>query len=155
VSGLRSALEELSGEDLSTLHLVAVEDDLGELLGVAEALEAEILRRLAVVDRHRTYQRDGHLSTVSWLVDRFRLSRAGPPSWSGWPGPWSTCLPPGQPSSRGRSPAPGCGPWPKPGRCTPKPLLSQRICWCSGPVAVGSPAAGGGGPLEAGGRPSG
>jgi hypothetical protein len=48
---------------------------LAELLRCAEALEGEILRRLLVVDRHRTYERDGHLSTVSWLVDRFRLSR--------------------------------------------------------------------------------
>jgi hypothetical protein len=75
MGGLRSALDELGGEDLSSLSPVAVEDDMTELLGCAEALEAEILRRLAVVDRHRTFERDGHLSTVSWLVDRFRLSR--------------------------------------------------------------------------------
>jgi hypothetical protein len=75
MGGLRSALDELAGEDLSSLSPVAVEDDLSELLRDAEVLEGEILRRLAVVDRHRTYERDGHLSTVSWLVDRFRLSR--------------------------------------------------------------------------------
>jgi hypothetical protein len=68
-------LDELASEDLSSLSPVAVEDDLFELMRDAEALEGQILRRLAVVDRHRTFERDGHLSTVSWLADRFRLSR--------------------------------------------------------------------------------
>jgi hypothetical protein len=70
-------LDELGGEDLSSLHPQVVEDDLGELLRSAEVLEGQILRRLAVVDRYRTYERDGHLSTVSWLgCEVMRTSRA-------------------------------------------------------------------------------
>jgi hypothetical protein len=76
MGSLRSALDELAGEDVESLSDVVLENDLAELLRDAEALESQVLRRLVVFDRRRTYQRDGHLSTVSFLVDRFRLSRS-------------------------------------------------------------------------------
>src|SRR5205823_5719099 len=65
----------LRSEDLESAPDVVVEEDLAELLAVGEALEAEVLRRLAMIDRRRSYEREGFLSTVSWLVAKFRMSR--------------------------------------------------------------------------------
>ena len=76
MSTLRSGVEELSSEDLGTVPDAPLEDDLGELLSVGDALEAEILRRISAIERRRSFERDGFLSTVSWLVARFRLSRS-------------------------------------------------------------------------------
>jgi hypothetical protein len=75
VSTLRSGVEELRSEDVAGVPDAALEEDLGELLAVSDQLESEILRRLAAVDRRRSFERDGHLSTVSWLSARFRMSR--------------------------------------------------------------------------------
>ncbi len=71
MSGLRSALEELSSEDLSTLGDAAVEDGFAELVLAARAIEAERLRWLREIDRRGTWAADGFLSTASWVKARF------------------------------------------------------------------------------------
>jgi hypothetical protein len=63
VSELRSAIEALR-----------CEEDFGELQSAVEALEAERLRRLAEIDRRRSFERDGYLSAAAWLADRFRVA---------------------------------------------------------------------------------
>jgi hypothetical protein len=76
MSELRSAIDQLRGEDLTRVPDVVAEEDFAELQRAAEMLEAERLRRLADLDRRGVHRRDGHLSTVSWLAHSFRV---------GWP----------------------------------------------------------------------
>jgi uncharacterized protein DUF222 len=76
MSTLRLAIEELRSEDIGSSPDAVVEDDLAELVSAANALEGEILRRLAAVDRRRSFEGDGFVSTVSWLVARLRMSRS-------------------------------------------------------------------------------
>jgi hypothetical protein len=76
MSTVRSGIEELRYEDVGSSPDAAIEESLGELLAVADAVEAEVLRRVAAVDGRRSFERDGFLSTVSWLVARFRMSRS-------------------------------------------------------------------------------
>src|SRR2546430_287795 len=76
MSNLRSAIEELRGDDLRFAVDAQLEEDLLELERTADALLAERLRRLAEIDRRKTFQRDGLLSTVSWLAHRRRTSHA-------------------------------------------------------------------------------
>src|SRR3954454_23634108 len=74
MSELRSAIEELRSETLSDLPDARIEEDFSELHRAIEQLEVERLRRLAEIDRRRLYERDGHLSAVSWLAGVYRLS---------------------------------------------------------------------------------
>ena len=74
MSSLLSALEELRSEDLGSLPDARAEDDFGELQRAAEMLEAELLRRLADIERRGSFRRDGHLSVASWLASSFRIS---------------------------------------------------------------------------------
>src|SRR5207302_4552756 len=60
MSEVRSAIEELRAEDLSTLPDARVEEDFAELQRAAELLEVERLRRLGEIDRRGVYGRDGH-----------------------------------------------------------------------------------------------
>jgi hypothetical protein len=76
VSTLRSALDELRGEDLRFASDDGLGDDLGELEGATRVLEAERARRIAEVERRATWTVDGHLSVVSWLAARLRLNVA-------------------------------------------------------------------------------
>ncbi len=76
MSSIRSSLDEFAGQDLDSLSDAAVEEDLAELMLAAEAVEAQILRRLEEIDRRRTFERDGILSTVSFLAARFRMARS-------------------------------------------------------------------------------
>ena len=71
MSELRSAVEALRAEALADLPDARVEDDFAELQRVGELLEMERLRRLAEIDRRRLFQREGHLSSASWLSARF------------------------------------------------------------------------------------
>jgi hypothetical protein len=73
MSELRSAIEELRAEDVSTLPDARVEEDFAELQRAAELLEVERLRRLGEIDRRGVYGRDGHLSAASWLAATFRV----------------------------------------------------------------------------------
>lgn len=72
MSSLRSALDELRGEDLSWRSDDELETDFGELERAADVLLAERARRLAEIDRRGSYRNDGFLSICSWLAHRFR-----------------------------------------------------------------------------------
>jgi hypothetical protein len=51
-----------------------LEEDFAELHQASEGLEVERLRRLAEINRRRSFERDGYLSTASWLCRRFRMA---------------------------------------------------------------------------------
>ncbi|HYZ12010.1 MAG TPA: DUF222 domain-containing protein [Actinomycetota bacterium] len=74
MSELRSAVEMLRSESLAELPDARIEDDFGELHRAVEQLEVERLRRLAEIDRRKLFERDGHLSTASWLVSAFKVA---------------------------------------------------------------------------------
>ncbi len=74
MSELRSAIEAFRSEEVSGLPDARVEEDFGELQAAVEALEAERLRRLAEIDRRRSFERDGYLSAAAWLAGRFRVA---------------------------------------------------------------------------------
>jgi Domain of unknown function (DUF222)/HNH endonuclease len=77
VSTLRSALDELRMEDVSASSDQELEDGFAEVQSAAEALECERLRRLAEIDRRRSFVRRGYLSASAWLTDRFRMAFSG------------------------------------------------------------------------------
>jgi hypothetical protein len=74
MSELRSAVEMLRSESLAELPDARIEDDFAELHRAVEQLEVERLRRLAEIDRRKLFERDGHLSTASWLVSAFKVA---------------------------------------------------------------------------------
>src|SRR5438128_11239876 len=74
MSSIRSALDELKSEDLRFLSDDELEDDLLEMERGANVWVAERLRRLAEIERRRTYLRDGYLSASVWLGRRAGLS---------------------------------------------------------------------------------
>jgi hypothetical protein len=74
MSELRSVADALAAESLSEMPDARVEEDFVELHRAVERLERERLGRLAEIDRRRMYERDGHLSAASWLVNTFKLS---------------------------------------------------------------------------------
>jgi hypothetical protein len=74
LGNLRSVLDELRSEDLPGLSDAQLEEDFAVLQRAAEVFECERLRRLAELDRRRPFQRDGYLSTTSWLANRFGVS---------------------------------------------------------------------------------
>ncbi|MGI9648567.1 MAG: DUF222 domain-containing protein [Acidimicrobiia bacterium] len=76
MSSLRSALDELRADDLNDLPLSQLGDDLVELRAVAEALEAEWLRRLQAFDSAQGWAVDGSLSLAAWLRARCRMTGA-------------------------------------------------------------------------------
>ena len=74
MSELRSAIEGLRAETLPELPDARIEEDFAELQRALELLDAERLRRLAEIDRRRLFERDGHLSTASWLAAAHRVA---------------------------------------------------------------------------------
>ena len=72
MSSLRSALDELRGEDLALASHDELGDGLLELERASRVIEAERSRRLAEVERRGTWSVDGHLSMVSWLAATLR-----------------------------------------------------------------------------------
>lgn len=76
VSTLRSALEELRGEDLAAVGDEELVADLDELERASRAIEAERSRRLAELERRGSFARDGLLSLTTWLVARHRVPGA-------------------------------------------------------------------------------
>jgi hypothetical protein len=74
MSTLRSALDELSAEDLRHASDEVLEADFAELERAAGAVEAELARRAAEIDRRGSFRRDGYLSISSWLAHRFRMA---------------------------------------------------------------------------------
>ena len=76
MSSLRSALDELRGDDLGDTPIGHLADELVELREVAEALEAEWIRRLAAFDADQGWVVDGSLSLSAWLRARCRMTAA-------------------------------------------------------------------------------
>jgi Domain of unknown function (DUF222)/HNH endonuclease len=74
MSSIRSALDELRSEDLRFSGDDELEGDLLELERAANVLLGERLRRLAEIERRRTYLRDGYLSASVWLGRRAGMS---------------------------------------------------------------------------------
>ncbi len=74
MSSMRSAVEEMRARDVAALPNAALEEDFAELQLVSEQLEAERLRLLGEINRRRTFERDGFLSTAAWLVAMFRMA---------------------------------------------------------------------------------
>jgi len=70
MSSLRSALDELAGEDLNGVSDEDLDGDLVEIRSSFDYLQAEFIRRVAVKDQRRT---STHLSTTAFLVDRCRM----------------------------------------------------------------------------------
>src|SRR6266571_4158447 len=71
MSELHSAIDELTADVLPDLPDARVEEDFIEVQRAAERLEAERLRRLADLDRRGIRQRDGYVSTASWVASTF------------------------------------------------------------------------------------
>jgi hypothetical protein len=74
MSTLRSGIDELRVEDLDGVDDDGLEGALQDLERMAAALQVEILRRVATVDRRGAFRRDGYLNTASWLARRLGLS---------------------------------------------------------------------------------
>lgn len=74
MSELRSVLDGFRCEALADLPDARIEDDFAELQRAVELLEVERLRRLSEIDRRRLFERDGHLSSASWLAARHRVA---------------------------------------------------------------------------------
>ncbi|MDQ3990928.1 MAG: HNH endonuclease, partial [Actinomycetota bacterium] len=69
-------LEELRSEDLGAVGDADLEVDVLEIEREAGVLLGELCRRVAEVDRRRSYVADNYLSTTSWLAHRAKLSPA-------------------------------------------------------------------------------
>ncbi|NNC93821.1 MAG: DUF222 domain-containing protein [Acidimicrobiia bacterium] len=76
MSSLRSALDELRGDDTMELPAGQLADDLIELREMSEALEAEWIRRLDAFDSRQGWAVDGSLSLSAWLRARCRMTGA-------------------------------------------------------------------------------
>ena len=76
MSMVRSALDELRGDDLRSLPDEALAGHLDEIERAARVLEFERGRRLAELERSKVYEVDGHLSAAAWLAHRQGLSRS-------------------------------------------------------------------------------
>jgi hypothetical protein len=73
LASLRGVTAALSAQDLRGVSDQQIEADYGAIHRAIQALEAERLRRLGEIHRRQSHQRDGYLSTTSWLVDRHRV----------------------------------------------------------------------------------
>lgn len=70
MSTLRSALDELAGEELGLVPDRRLLDDAAELSKDLAALEAQRSRRIAEIDRRLAFEHDGALSMTAWLRSR-------------------------------------------------------------------------------------
>jgi hypothetical protein len=71
---LKEALAGAAAEDVSELDDRGLRQGFASLQQAAEMIAAQRLRRLAEVDRRRSFAPDGHLSTTSWLVGEFGIA---------------------------------------------------------------------------------
>lgn len=62
-------------QGLAELPDARIEENFDELHRAIELLEVERLRRLAEIDRRKLFERDGHLSAVSWLAAKHHVPR--------------------------------------------------------------------------------
>jgi hypothetical protein len=68
-----TAINQARKRDLTALSDGALNEGFTELQRAVEALKAERLRWLAEIDRRRSFAKEGHLSTTSWLMDTHRV----------------------------------------------------------------------------------
>jgi Domain of unknown function (DUF222)/HNH endonuclease len=73
MSELRPAVELYRRDVLAEHPDARLEEDFAELQRAAEQIQTEALRRLAEIERRRTFESDGYLSATSWLAARFGL----------------------------------------------------------------------------------
>ena len=76
MSGLRSALDEMRAERVEDVAPEQLQNDVLELLDVAERARAEAYRRLAILERSGLLARQGWLSTSAWLRSKGRFAAA-------------------------------------------------------------------------------
>lgn len=74
MEALAAAIDELARKDLDRLDDQTLGAELTELVGLVNALEAQVARRLEVFDRRGGAGVDGAASTAAWLRARCRLS---------------------------------------------------------------------------------
>ena len=74
MSTLRSAIDELAGEELGRVGDRALLDDVVELSRGLAALEAQRVRRIAEIDRRRAFEEDGSLTMMAWLRTTCRMA---------------------------------------------------------------------------------
>ncbi|HXF73453.1 MAG TPA: DUF222 domain-containing protein [Actinomycetota bacterium] len=87
MSGIRSALEELAGEELRFASDGELLEGLREIERAASALEVERARRVAELEERGVAAREG-LSLTSFLADRLRMA----PSWAARYVAWARAL---------------------------------------------------------------
>jgi hypothetical protein len=71
MSTLRSGLDEYRSSSLSSCSDATIEADVAEIKTAIRSLEVECARRIAELERRRSFERDGHLSIASWVESRF------------------------------------------------------------------------------------
>jgi hypothetical protein len=74
VGALRSALDELAGDDVVRRSDDELAADLQELERASRVIEAERARRIGELKRRDAHIRDGHLSVRAWLANRLGIS---------------------------------------------------------------------------------
>src|SRR6478736_5534292 len=71
MSTLRSGFDEYRSASLSSCSDATIEADVAEIKTAIRSLEVECARRIAELERRRSFERDGHLSMTSWVESRF------------------------------------------------------------------------------------
>jgi hypothetical protein len=74
--GLAEEIERLQSEDLDPAPCGSLGEQLVELCGLVNRLQAELCRRVGAFDKAQAYAEDGGLSTPSWLRWRCHLAPA-------------------------------------------------------------------------------
>src|SRR5438270_226041 len=74
MSTFRSGLDEFRTTDLGLCSDEQIEAEVAEMRGAIGGLEVECARRIAEIERRRSFTRDGHLSITSWVESRFQTS---------------------------------------------------------------------------------
>ncbi len=138
MSELRSAIDSLRAETLADLPDARIEEDFAELHRACEALEGERLRRLAELDRRRTFERDGHLSAASWLASAFSMAWGTAPEAVRVARALEDMPKTRRALEGGRSPPPPCGCWPRPRRPTPMRSAGASESWWTRPGSTPS-----------------
>lgn len=87
MSGIRSAVEELAGEDLRFASDGELVEELREIERAVSALEVERARRVAELEERGVAAREG-LSATSFLADRLRMA----PAWAARYVAWARAL---------------------------------------------------------------
>jgi len=73
IDEIGSLAETLREDPLQNYPDARVEEDYAALQRAMEVLEAERFRRLADIERRRSFERDGYLSAAAWLADVHRV----------------------------------------------------------------------------------